>query len=230
MPGVIDRCLNGRVLLLAVAAEGEARAVMKAFGRLELPAAWAAAPLSPGVDLVMTGVGKANAAGAVARVLDPRRHGAALSVGVAGSYGGPALRSVVVASACAYADEGVRTPEGFTDLSQLGFPPAGLPGMEFPADPALLEALRPLADSVGVIATVSTCSGTDALAREAAARTGAIAEAMEGAAVAHAAFRLGVPAGELRVISNTCGDRARQVWDIPGALSALTGIIGPMCG
>jgi futalosine hydrolase len=222
--------MNGRALLLAVAAESEARAVAGALGRTELPGPWAIAALSPEVEMVITGVGKANAAGAVARVLDARRHGAVLSVGVAGSYGGPALRSVVVASGCAYADEGVLTPDGFADLCEMGFSPAGLPTMQFPVDGRLVEALRPVADSVGVIATVSTCSGTDGLAREAAARTGAMAEGMEGAAAAHAAYRLGVPAGELRVISNTCGDRAKQVWDVRGALGALTRVIGRVCG
>jgi futalosine hydrolase len=221
--------LGGKVLLLVVAAESEGAAVLSAFGRAELPAPWEVAALSPEVEVVVTGVGKANAAGAVARVLDARRHGAVLSVGVAGSYGGPALKSVVVASACAYGDEGVATPEGFMDLAALGFSPVGLASMRFPVDGRLLGALRAVADEVGVIATVSTCSGTDELAREVAARTGAVAEGMEGAAVAHAAYRVGVAVGELRVISNTCGNRGAQVWDIRGALGVLAGVIGRVC-
>jgi futalosine hydrolase len=73
----------------------------------------------------------------------------------------------------------------------------------------------------GVIATVATCSGTDALAVEVERRTGAIAEAMEGAAVVHAALRLGLPGGEVRVISNSTGDRAKQQWDIARAFAAM---------
>ena len=69
--------------------------------------------------------------------------------------------------------------------------------------------------------TVATCSGSDAAAAEVARRTGAIAEAMEGAAVVHAARRLATPAIELRAISNTTGDRAAQVWDLPSALQSL---------
>ena len=227
----LRRFINGRVLLLAVAAESEARAVLNGLGRSDLPAPWTLGAAGDGVELVVTGVGKANAAGAVARVLDPARHGAVLSVGVAGTYGGPPIRSVVVATGCAFADEGVATPDGFMDLNRLGFPPvAGLASMRFPVEHGLIEALRGIADAVGVIATVSTCSGTDGLAHEAAVRTGAIAESMEGAAVAHAAYRLGVPAGELRVISNTCGDRGRQVWDLKGALARLRGVIGLVCG
>ena len=45
--------------------------------------------------------------------------------------------------------------------------------------------------------------------------------AFEGAGLLHAARRLGVPAIELRVISNTTGDRDRQQWDLPAALEAL---------
>jgi nucleoside phosphorylase len=44
---------------------------------------------------------------------------------------------------------------------------------------------------------------------------------MEGAAVVHAARRQRVPAIELRVISNTTGDREGQRWDLSAALTAL---------
>ena len=73
----------------------------------------------------------------------------------------------------------------------------------------------------GPIATVATCSGTDDAAREVVIRTGALAEAMEGAAVVHAALRLDLPGIELRSISNTTGDRGQQRWDLPRGLSAL---------
>jgi futalosine hydrolase len=52
-------------------------------------------------------------------------------------------------------------------------------------------------------------------------RTGAVAEAMEGAAVVHAALRAGVPGLEVRAISNTTGDRPTQRWDMPAAFAAL---------
>ena len=87
-------------------------------------------------------------------------------------------------------------------------------------DSHLLERLGPLF-AEGPIATVATCSGTDEAAAEVARRTGAVAEAMEGAAVVHAARRLGVPAIELRAVSNTTGRRDRQVWDLPTAMTAL---------
>jgi futalosine hydrolase len=72
---------------------------------------------------------------------------------------------------------------------------------------------------------VATCSGTDAAAHAVRTRTGAMAEAMEGAAVVHAARRAGVPAIEIRSISNTTGDRAKQQWNIAAAFAAL-GAVG----
>jgi futalosine hydrolase len=53
-------------------------------------------------------------------------------------------------------------------------------------------------------------------------RTGAVAEAMEGAAVALVAHRLRIPMAEVRVVSNTTGSRPRQVWDLKGALARLS--------
>ncbi len=44
---------------------------------------------------------------------------------------------------------------------------------------------------------------------------------MEGAAVVHAAHRLNLPAIEIRVISNTTGNRDTQQWDITRALQCL---------
>ena len=71
------------------------------------------------------------------------------------------------------------------------------------------------------IATVAICSGTDEAANEVVKRTGAIVEAMEGAAVVHAATRLSIGAIELRVISNTTGDRNKQQWRLVEALDSL---------
>jgi futalosine hydrolase len=48
--------------------------------------------------------------------------------------------------------------------------------------------------------------------------TGALAEGMEGAAVAYAASRFGVPFAELRGISNLCGPREGARFDLEGAI------------
>ncbi len=189
---------------------------------------WTLHGIAERFDLVITGVGKANAAGAVARCADPRRHAGVLSVGLAGALPiqGPPIGSVVAATACVYADEGLLSPQGFTDCAAMGFPLGPFEGNSPPVSQEILDAVRSLCDATGAIATVSTCSGTDAQAGIIAGRTGAIAEAMEGAAVAHAAARLEIPGAELRVISNTTGDRARQRWDLALGLRRLRDVIG----
>jgi futalosine hydrolase len=77
----------------------------------------------------------------------------------------------------------------------------------------------PVARRAG-FATRTTCTGTDAAAREIAARTGAAVESMEGAAVVHACLRMGVPVGEVRAVSNMVGDRDRGAWRVREAAAA----------
>ncbi|MHC4769960.1 MAG: futalosine hydrolase [Planctomycetota bacterium] len=170
--------------------------------------------------VIVGGIGRTNAAAATTEAIlrSAEAHGA----GFGGSLPDSALAlgEAVVASSCIYAEEGLAAPAGFLDMTGLGFSLGDFEGNTVPVDERLLQRLE-RRYRAGPIATVATCSGTDASAREVVRRTGAIAEAMEGAAVVHAARRLGVAAIELRVISNTTGDRDRQQWDLPGALKVL---------
>jgi futalosine hydrolase len=99
----------------------------------------------------------------------------------------------------------------------------------FPADPELLaHAQRLIVRSreprrrvaVGPLVTVSTCSGTVAVGRELAERTGGLAENMEGAAVAQLCTRYAAPFFEVRGISNLVEDRDLSRWDLPVAAAA----------
>jgi len=175
------------------------------------------------VTIVTAGIGRTNAAASTTESI--LRHGpfaAVLNAGVAGVLPGGklAMGDTVVASACVYVEEGMVTPAGFADMAAMGFSLGDFEGNTVPVDDRLLSRLTGLFHR-GTIATVATCSGTDAAAESVAQRTGAVAEAMEGAAVVHAARRMGVPAIELRVISNTTGDRDNQKWDLAGALVKL---------
>lgn len=176
-----------------------------------------------GWEVVVAGIGRTNAAAAATQaVLERGPFAAVLSVGVAGSLPGSGLSigDLVVASESVYFEEGIETPSGFLDSAGLGFPLGAFAGNRVPADPWLLGRLDGTG-TVAPIATVATCSGTDRLASLVASRTGAAAEAMEGAAVLHAATRLGIPAAEVRSISNTTGDRPGQRWDLAAALGSL---------
>jgi futalosine hydrolase len=191
---------------------------------------WRLHHLNSRFDIVVSGIGKANAAAAAARSIDPARHGAVVSLGIAGGLPGAGLvpGDVVAATASVYADEGLLTPEAFLDCAQMGFPLGPFGGSRIDADPAVLDILRQVASAEGPVATVSTCSGVNALAQQVRERTQAVAECMEGAAVAHVARRLGVASGELRVISNSTGDRGSQVWDLKGALAKLEQVVGAL--
>ncbi|MDX2131969.1 MAG: futalosine hydrolase [Planctomycetota bacterium] len=221
--------VTGDRVLIVVAHPREVAAVCRGLGGRpgEL---WKIVAAGAHADVAWCGVGKANAAGCVGRVFDGARHGAVLSVGVAGSLpspGAPGLRGVILATASVFADEGLVHPGGFDDLARMGLAPEGV---TFPVSEELGRRMGALADIRAPIACVSACSGTDGAAAEVARRTGALAEAMEGAACALAAARLGARFAEVRVISNTTGDRARQAWDLEGALGRLEAVIGPAVG
>jgi futalosine hydrolase len=143
-------------------------------------------------------VGKANACGAVVRAASAHPYQSIINLGIAGALPNThrtcSIGEVILATSSCFADEGVHTPSGFTPLAKLGFAscPNGSDSLE--PHPELAERLATLAEICGIIATVSTCSGTDELATQVASRTNAIAEAMEGAAVLLAAAHLAIPA------------------------------------
>ncbi len=184
----------------------------------------------PDAHVVVAGIGRTNAAAATTQaILEHGPFEAVCSVGVAGALPGAELQlgETIVAEACIYAEEGLQTPDAFLDMQAMGFPLGDFTGNRVPVDPGLLRRLQGHAPT-GLIATVATCSGSDLQAQLISRRTRAIAEAMEGAAVVHAARRLHLPAIELRTISNTTGDRDRQHWDLPGALDAMARDLPPL--
>ncbi len=235
IPALASLDQPGKRWLLVVAAPAEARAVCDRFHAerppVTIPTAWQEVVLDPRRSLLLTGVGKANAAGAVARVFNHARHAGVINLGVAGALPGSglALCDAVLAGASVYADEGSENPDGYVDIARMGFAPnvgvAGAsPSVEIHGSSSLAELLKPLCARTGTIATVSTCSGTDGRAAEVVHRTRAIAEAMEGAAVGFTIARLTGGAGrfaEVRVISNTTGTREGQVWNLREALGRL---------
>lgn len=179
-----------------------------------------AAAIGPERSLAV-GVGKAAAAHGVTVALVRGGVSRVVSVGVAGAHraAGLAVGQPCIVGDERFVDEGVGTPEGFLDLERLGLGTGG----SLRAD---AEAVRGAAAILGAPVlgggTVSTCSGTDALASERAARhPDAVIETMEGAAIALCCARLGVPWVGLRTISNFTGDRGRAGWDLAAALREL---------
>lgn len=173
--------------------------------------------------VIAGGIGRVNAAAATTEaILRQGPFDAVVSAGVGGALpdSGLAVGDTVVASRCVYVEEGIFTRHGFADLASIGLDLGDFDGNAVPVDAALLEQLAEILP-VGPIATVATCSGTDDAAHIVRERTDGIVEAMEGAAVVHAARRLRIPAIEVRTVSNRTGDREDQGWDLAGALTAL---------
>jgi futalosine hydrolase len=69
--------------------------------------------------------------------------------------------------------------------------------------------------------TVNACAGTAATGARRRLQTGAGFESMEGAAVALAGLELGLPAAEIRAISNFATERDMRPENIGAALRAL---------
>ncbi|MGW3043467.1 futalosine hydrolase [Kitasatospora sp. NPDC001159] len=214
----------GRVrLLVVVAVPAEAEAVLRGLpgGAVALPLPGGVLHRSEGapVDVLAAGVGPAAAAAATSAALAARPYGLVTSAGIAGGFAPHApVGATVVADAIVAADLGAETPEGFADVTELGFGTA----RHTPPPAAVALAARALDALTGPVLTVSTVTGsTERAAALAARHPGAAAEAMEGFGVAEAAARYGVPAFELRTVSNPVGPRDRAAWRIGEALAAL---------
>jgi futalosine hydrolase len=164
-------------------------------------------------DVIVGGVGPAEAAAATARALVTGGYDRVLSAGIGGGFG-VEPGTVVLASSIVFADLGAETEDGFTPLDELGFGRT-----RYDVDPAVYAGLEARA---GTILTVSTVTGTAATAARLRRRhPDAVAEGMEGAGVAAAAAAAGIAFGEVRAISNAVGPRDRAAWRVPEALTAL---------
>ncbi|HZN59605.1 MAG TPA: futalosine hydrolase [Planctomycetota bacterium] len=179
----------------------------------------------------VTGVGKASAALQTALAIGRSRPRLVMQVGCAGAFRGSGLSvgDVAIATGEVLGDEGVISPRGFIDLRQLSLPALAGKGSapaiynEVPLSPiarSTWQAVRRMSAGrfhvkQGLLATVSSGSGTTAAARRMEARWGALAESMEGAAAALSARALGLRMIEVRGISNAAGNRRRGDWDVP---------------
>ncbi len=206
---IYDAGMPKGAVLLVVATEAEAEALGAA----------------PGREVLVSGVGKIAAATATAlRLADGGLH-AVICCGVAGAYPGAGLEigDVVVATEVAAIDEGIDDGERFTPFARPGMP---VPGTAWRATDPVLRSVLSVGGEMrtGRIATVSVCTGSTRTAQERAA-TGALCEAMEGAAVATVAARYALPFAEVRGISNPCGPRDGAPFDLEAAATAAASVV-----
>jgi futalosine hydrolase len=179
----------------------------------------------PDVLVVAGGVGPAAAAAVTAHVCATHDVSLVVAMGVAGAFTSARLQhgDIALATSIVAADLGAMSPERFLDLTALGLDG----GAAVDCPPHLVQAARDRLDAaglhvaVGAILTLSTMTGTAERAAELMGRHGAVAEAMEGAGVAHVAALHGLPVLEVRTISNEVGLRDRTSWDLVTALTSL---------
>jgi nucleoside phosphorylase len=146
-------------------------------------------------DGIACGVGPVDAAAATSRALAERRPSGVLHIGLAGvhGFGGPEL---VIGSEAVYCDTDSRL------VIRVARP-----------DPRLVESARRVLPRARVcpIGTSARVGGT----------TGCDVEAMEGFAVLRACELAGVPAVEVRAVSNEITEPDRALWRFDDALALL---------
>lgn len=179
-------------------------------------------------EVRVSGVGPVSAALQTASALQTGAFDLAVSAGIGGGFvqNGVQVGEVVVADRMTHADLGAWSEDGFLSLEELNL--AAIPGAEsgprfasFEAHGLVATLRQRTSAHGGEILTVSGATGSDRQANALLRRfPQASCEGMEGAGVAQAAFQFGVPALEIRGISNAVGKRDRAAWRIPAALQA----------
>lgn len=174
------------------------------------------------IRLGITGVGVTSAALALGAFFTLDRPDMALMVGSAGALpeSGLAVGDLITAETEILSELGVARSAGIGDAAPLKLP--DMP-QEIAFDPPLTRRLAEASASVaparcGKVLTVVGVSARPEQALDRARHFHAVAENMEGYALALAGKRFGIPAAEVRGISNAAGDRDRNLWDFRTAV------------
>ncbi len=168
-----------------------------------------------GMKVFVTGVTKTNASFASALIFSELRPEQALLAGICGAYRQSGLKIGDTVSIVKdwFVDEAVFTGSEIRLLGEEGFPVCENNFTYFEKMPSL-----PFVDSN----TVSLLSSCDMLANIYYSKTNAAVENMEGAPVGLSALRSGVRVVQVRSVSNYCGERTNQEWNIKSAFRSLS--------
>lgn len=170
------------------------------------------------VESLVMGVGPVEAAAAVSGALARRRYALVVNAGLAGAFDGAAR----VGDGVVVADDEFEL--GLEDGRPIALPDGERVVATAASDPEIVRGLsaRGFAALHGI--TVARVTSSEETARRLAAR-GAQVESMEGFAVLRACRRAGIPAVELRGISNRVGARERSGWDFASGIAGLTRVV-----
>ncbi|SEL50056.1 futalosine hydrolase [Parapedobacter koreensis] len=169
-----------------------------------------------GIDVLVTGVGMVATAFALGQKLVTANYDLLLNVGIAGSFDRAiALGEVVYVYQDTLAELGAEDGEQFMDSVALGLAKHTFQGALIPSYP-VFQGLR---QCCGI--TVNTVHGHERTIDGIIQRLNPTVESMEGAAVFYAAHQAGLPAMQIRAISNYVERRNKASWQIPLAIENL---------
>jgi len=162
--------------------------------------------VADGWRTLLCGVGPVEAAAATAEAVAEMRPAAILHVGIAGARRSSGLQApaIIIGTAARYCD--------------LTVPPQWAPRELTPSVLLLNTASALLPEAT--LARIGTTASVGGITGDASCDV----EAMEGFAVLRAAERAGVPAIEIRAISNHIEEPDRAKWHFDEAFAAITGI------
>jgi len=193
-------------ILIVAATEGEIRPF------LALPE-----PQRGGASVLVTGPGMVATAFALGKQLAITRYDLLLNVGIAGSFDRSIpLGDVVCIHQDTFAELGAEDGVDFLPSDTLGLGAHTFEGLQHGYNG--LDGLRKCR---GI--TVNTVHGNEIAISNVIRRLDPQIESMEGAAVFYAAHQLGVPAIQVRAISNYVERRNKSNWKIPLAIENING-------
>lgn len=175
----------------------------------------------PHVEMLVTGVGPVEASASVSRALAQSPYDLVISAGIAGAFDGVAEigEGVVVAEELFEVDLETGTPiplpEGASVIDRAG------------SDLLLVDRLVEIGFRSVRGITVPRVTATDATADRLRA-LGVGIESMEGFAVLRAAEIAGVPAIEVRGISNVVCERSRSRWDFDAGVAGAEKVLNAL--
>ncbi len=177
------------------------------------------------VVLVECGVGKVNAALCVQVLVDLYHVTHLVNTGVAGSLCADLdIGDFVISEKAMYHDFDCHILNAAYPVGQV----PGLPVRAFPADEKLIKMAAQAAEQVyadhfriGTVASGDQFVCSKIVKEQIVEDTGAICTEMEGAAIAHAAWKNGIPFVVIRAISDKADDSARMDYPTFEAIAAV---------
>ena len=175
----------------------------------------------PDVEILSTGIGPVEAALATARALATSTPEFIVNAGIAGGFAGRArLGEAFAVETDHFADLGLEDGQPLPPL-----PRGARLVTQAESDPRLVESARRVGARIGNAITVTTITATQQRADALAARFESELEAMEGFAVLRCAAQAGIPAIELRGVSNVVGPRESSGWEFDAGARAVAALV-----